>query len=419
MPPLSLARPVSIGAIIVACITGCTDGNNASPLTGPVAPLPALSSPHASASLADVILVADVEQLYAAINDPANDGAMLLLAPGTYVLSAKTASGANRPNAGRLELREDMSVSGVAGDRAAVVIDATGLPQSSFTMSFGRTGVFRTGQGSNAIEWLTIAGNPLAAAAIETELVGNPPEARVRVAHVVAGNSARGVDVRNVGAAMAGRRLHAEIIDNEFFRGVEGIRVANFVGAHGGDISVIMSGNRSYQNVLGCIVESNRSNSGTIYVRSSGDRFEDNGLGCQIGAGLASSATADSNSTVFDCHGSHFSNNRRTAFFNNTGPDFQHFGGVLVAAGDVIATGGAAATSNNAVAMRLWGCKVEANQNADFEAYGAQSRDPAKIAGVDNHTTIELHGVSKRIDVLSVNSSPVDPSGSNTSTVIR
>jgi len=418
MRPLSPARAVYIGAIVAASMMACTDGTDASRITEPTGPIPMVGSMHASASLGDVVSVADVEQLYAAINDPANAGAMLLLAPGTYVLSAKNASGATRPNAGRLELQRDMSVSGVAGNRTAVVIDAARLPQSSFTMPFGRTGVFRTGHGSNAIEWLTIAGNPLAAAAIETELVSTP-EAQVRVAHVVAGNSARGVDVRNVGAAMAGRRLRAEIIDSEFFRGVEGIRVANFVGADRGDISVIMSGNRSYQNVLGCIVESNRSSFATIYVRSSGDRFEDNGLGCQIGAGLASSGVASSNSTVFDCHGSHFTDNTRTEFFNNTGPDFQDFGGVLVAAGDVIATGGAAVASSNTVAMRLWGCKAQGNQHFDFEVYGARSRDPGIIAGVDNHTTIELHGVSKRIDILSVDSSPVDPSGTNTSTVIR
>jgi len=216
---------------------------------------------------------------------------------------------------------------------------------------------------------------------------------------------------------MAGRRLHAEIVDNDFLRGVEGIRVANFAGADRGDISVLMSGNRSYENILGCIVENNRSNFATIYVRSSGDRFEDNGLGCQIGSGLATSGAANSNSTVFEGHGTHFSNNTRTSFFNSTGPDFTEFGGVLVVGGDVI--GPTATTSSNAVIVRLWGCKVAGNQNSDFQAFGARSVDPSRISGVDNHTTIELHGVSKRIDVVAMDSSPADPSGSNTVTIIR
>ena len=69
--------------------------------------------------------------------------------------------------------------------------------------------------------------------------------------------------------------------------------------------------------------------------------------------------------------------------------------------------------------MRLWGCKVAGNQNIDFQAFGARSGDLSGIAGIDNHTTIELHGLSKQIDVVGVDSSPVDPSGSNTATVIR
>ena len=297
------------------------------------------------------------------------------------------------------------------------MIDAAALPASSFPMPFGRTGVIRTGRGSNAVEWLTIAGNPLAAAAVETDLVSTP-DARVRVAHVVAGNSARGVDIRNVGAAMAGRRLRAEIVDGEFFRGVEGIRVASFVGADHGDISVVMSGNRSYQNVLGCIVEHNRSSFATIYVRSSGDRFEDNGLGCQIGSGLAFSAgMANSNSTVFEARGTHFTNNRRTTFFNNTGPNFTEFGGVLVVGGDAFALG--TTTSSNIVMVRLWGSRVAENQVTDFQAFGARSGDPSRISGVDNHATIELHGVSKQIDVEGVDSWPADPSGSNSLTIIR
>ena len=40
------------------------------------------------------------------------------------------------------------------------------------------------------------------------------------------------------------------------------------------------------------------------------------------------------------------------------------------------------------------------------------------LNGVDNHA-IELHGVSKNIDVVGGDSSPADPSGTNTLTIIR
>ncbi len=373
----------------------------------------------AAASAGSAVYVTDVEQLYAAVDNPANMGATVVLAPGIYQLSPTDPAGKDRTNLGRLELQKDMSLYGVAGDRGAVVIDAAALLQRSFSQPFGRTGVIRTGRGSNAVEWLTIHGNPLAAAAIETDLVGTP-EHHIRVAHVLAGDSARGVDIRNIGASMAGRRIDAEIVDSEFFRGVEGIRIINLAGAHQGDISVVMYGNRSYANFLGCIVENNRSSFARIYVRSSGDRFEDNMLGCQIGGGLVLPlvGTANSNSVVFEAHGTQFIDNRRTEFFNATGPDFSHWGGLLVEGGKAVS--GAGNTNSNNVTVRLWGCKVAGNLNIDFQAFGAHSGPTVSgIAGTDNHVSIELRGVSKRIDVVSVDSSPEDPSGSNTATVIR
>jgi hypothetical protein len=217
---------------------------------------------------------------------------------------------------------------------------------------------------------------------------------------------------------MAGRRLQAEITDGEFFRGVEGIRVANFVGADSGEITVVMSGNRSYENVIGCILENNRSSFATIYVRSSGDRFYDNGFGCQVGGALASGGVLVSSSTVMEAHGTAFIDNTRTKFFNGTGPDFgTKFAGVLVVGGDVL--GSTATTSHNTVVMRLWGCTVTGNQRVDFEAWGARSANPSRVAGIDNHATIELHGVSKKFDVVGGNSSPADPVGTNTLTIIR
>jgi hypothetical protein len=376
-----------------------------------------LTSVAASAGAA--VYVTDVEQLYAAVDNPANMGATVVLAPGIYQLSPTDPAGKDRTNLGRLELQKDMSLYGVAGDRGAVVIDAAALLQRSFSQPFGRTGVIRTGRGSNAVEWLTIYGNPLAAAAIETDLVGTP-EHHIRVAHVLAGDSARGVDIRNIGATMAGRRIDAEIVDSEFFRGIEGIRIINLAGAHQGDITVVMHGNRSYANFLGCIVENNRSSFARIYVRSSGDRFEDNMLGCQVGGGLVLPlvGTANSNSVVFEAHGTHFISNRRTEFFNSTGPEFSHWGGLLVEGGSAVS--GAGNTNSNNVTVRLWGCKVGGNLNIDFQAFGAHSGPTVSgIAGTDNHVSIELHGVSKRIDVVSVDSSPEDPSGSNSVTVLR
>jgi hypothetical protein len=358
------------------------------------------------------IVVTNVDELYGAVNDPANAGATVVLAPGRYVLSA------DRPNGGRLELQTDMSLIGVEGDRAAVTIDASD-PRLSFSVSFGRTGAVRIGRGSNTIEWLTVLGNPAAAAGIATELTGTPTT-RIRVAHVVSGGSSRGIDVRNAGATMVGRRIDAEIVDNEFFGPEqplpgtmsEGIRLANFVGADNGVIVATLSGNRAHGFQLGCIVANNRSSHAAVYVRSSGDRFFANARGCLIAGGLNQSPTgvANSNSTVFEAFGSQFIDN--TAQIGGIDP-----GGIRIAGG--LSTTLTNATSDNTVSVSLTGSKVSGNQVVDFEAFGAIQTALSGIAGTNNHVTIALRGVSRQIDVVAVDSEPEDPNGTNTVTVVR
>jgi hypothetical protein len=366
---------------------------------------------------ATVLSVADAEQLYAAVNNPANEGAAIVLAPGTYVLSANNAAGVARANGGRLELQQDMSIYGITGDRSAVVIDGTGLPASSVSVPFGRTGPVRIGRGSNTIEWLTVLGNSAAAGGIATELAGTS-STRIRVAHVVSGGTSRGLDVRNVGSVNGGRRIDAEIVDNEFFGPsevvgmTEGIRLVNFVNANGAVIVATLSGNRVHGFQIGCIVANNRSNNAHVQVRSSGDRFFGNSLGCLIAGGLSQAAvgTANGNSTVFEAHGSAFVDN------NAPIPGFDQKG-VLVVGGLSVTQPNVA--SDNTVSVALWGTKASGNLGVNFEAFGARMEALSALAGTNNHVTIELHGVSKRIEVEGMASVPVDPAGTNTLTIIR
>jgi hypothetical protein len=355
-----------------------------------------------------------VEQLYDAVNDPTKEGVAITLAPGTYALSATSAGGVVRPNAGRLELQRDMSLYGVTGDRSAVVIDATGLPDSSFIFPLpqqptNRTAPVRIGRGSNSIEWLTIFGSPGAAAGIATELEGTA-STRIRVAHVVSSGTSRGVDVRNNGAANAARRIDADIVENEFIGPTQlmdaanGIRLANFPGADGGVVVATMSGNRTHGFQMGCTVVNNRASNATIHVRSSGDRFFANGFGAVITGGLGRASTgANANSTSFEAHGSEFVDN--TASIGDAAT-----GGLRVIGGS--SSGGANVASNNTVYVALYGSKV----SGKFQAFGAFREETTPgIAGTNNHVTIELHGVSAQ---LNVERPPDDPANNNTVTVV-
>jgi hypothetical protein len=409
----------------------------------------ASAAPAESAAQSSTIFVANVADLYTAVNEPTNAGATIVLAAGTYTLSA------SQPNGGRLDLQLDMSLVGVENDAGAVIIDASALPQMSFNFTIGRTGIIRTGRGNNTIEWLTVQGNPFAAAAISTDLVqtvaGVAMPTTIRVAHVVAGprpgrmdGSARGVDIRNATVATKGRRIVGEIEDSEFSWGVEGIRFANFVGADHGEIAVDMRRNHSHQNRVGCIFENNRSSNATIAVTSDGDLFDDNGLGCQIGGGLANAhlvnglpGSASFNTTRFDAHGSSFTNNTRTEF--NTaagGPMFTDKGGLFVSAGELLGTSAPPPeyfASGNAVIVRLWDCDISGNHDVevvggvtiehfDLQAFGARSDvvpSSDDLAGTDNHVLIQLRGMTAAVDVVEDDSDPDDPNGTDTVTVVR
>jgi hypothetical protein len=363
------------------------------------------------------LAVTNVEQLYAAVNNPANAGTDILLSPGTYVLSATNGVGAPRPNGGRLELQLDMSLYGVSGDRSAVVVDASTLPASAFSVSFGRTAPIRMGRGTNTIEWITVVGNTAAAAGIATELTGTATT-DVRVAHVAASGSSRGIDIRNVSAAMIAHRINAEVIDDEFIGPssvvgmTEGIRLANFVGADSGVIVATLSGNRARGFQIGLIIANNRSSNATADIKSSGDRFIGNALGALITGGLSQATTgvANSNTTTFKAHGTQFTDN--TAVI----PGIDR-GGIRLVGG--LSTVKENATSNNTLSVELWGSKTAGNEPLDFEAFGAWKASSPGIAGVNNHTTITLHGVSKQIDGLVMPSFPADLGGTNTVTVIR
>lgn len=104
--------------------------------------LVALSMPGLVAA-AQPVQVADVPGLYEAVNDPANVGRRIELAPGTYDLSPAFENG------GRLEFQEGMELAGVPGDPGAVVIDASALPLASYQVGTFLTGPVRVGGGRN------------------------------------------------------------------------------------------------------------------------------------------------------------------------------------------------------------------------------------------------------------------------------
>lgn len=376
--------------------------------TSQVARDAALSSPAAGAR--PIVNVGDMASLYAAVNAIANQGARVVLAPGLYLLDP------SYPNAGRLELQPDMALQGAPGNPSRVVIDASALPASSYAVPPITTGAIRTGRGSNAIEWLTVRGATAGASAIATDLIATK-YAQVRIAHVLARDSTRGVDVRNIGAASAGRMLEVDLADNEFADHVlgagQGLRFLN-IDAPGATIAATLRRNHSHRNIAGCIAANIDTVGARIAIRSWADRFEGNGNGCVLlgGQGRAGPATpATGNLLTMEAHAS--------SFQDNTGPlpaAFPIPGGILAVGGQSIGAGHRA--FGNAVEIELWGVRMGNNDGPDINAFGALTSASAP-AGTDNAALISLHGMPKVEAIAQTPSLPPEPAGTNTVEIIR
>jgi hypothetical protein len=351
------------------------------------------------------VRVASLAELYGAVNDAANAGTVVVLAPGSYALAP------NGINGGRLELQQDMALQGSPGHPEEVVIDASALPPTSFP---GVTGAIRTGRGSNAIEWLTVQGALNGASAISADL-GAPNAARVRIAHAVVRGNMRGLDVTNSGPAFAGRVVDVEISESVFMNHLTGagqaIRFRNNQ-APGAIIRATLRGNRSYGNIAGCLAGNTSTSRSRIEIQSFGDRFDGNGNGCVLLAGYGTAvATAEDNYLQMTAHSS--------TFLDNVGPlpaAFPFRGGILAVGGQAVGVPHTA--FRNTLRLELWGVEMAGNGGADINAKGALNTDP-QPAGTDNRVEIALHGIATQAIVWATPSEPDAPGSGNTVTIAR
>jgi hypothetical protein len=119
---------------------------------------------------------------------------------------------------------------------------------------------------------------------------------------------------------------------------------------------------------------------------------------------------ANSNLIIFQSRGSKFVDN--TAGIPGIDP-----GGLRVIGG--LSLNAANVASNNAVRLEMWGSKVEDNEAFDLDIFGAWKPGAPGVAGTNNHVTVKLNGVSKRIDATATASFPAEAVATNTVTVTR
>jgi len=374
-------------------------------------------------AMAQVVPIADVEALYSALDNPAYDGATLVLAPNTYHLSRKDAYDVDRKNLGRIELRRDMTLRGVVGDQSAVIINAYALPQDSYPqttkdlVATGPNAAIRMGLGRNSLEWLTVQDAWKGQANIDTGLQKlDPGSTTIRLDHVSSTGSARGLNALNFGPETSGQHIDMEILNSEFYDNdigqAQGVRIGNFQGAVGSSITIRISGSHFWNQGVGCLVVNNNAVSSKVTMESLGNRYDHNTAGMIVmGAFSSNSTRANGNTIALEIRGD--------SYVENTGSVGDRGG--LIVMGTELASNAVAGGENNTVNVKMRDTLTLDNINADLIATGArflmgQSATPTR----NNKVTVEVKSFGTRRPVEQVNDVlPIGTKYGNTAKLVR
>jgi len=372
------------------------------------------SNANANSENQKKVYVSNLDELYTAVNNSDNAGTDVLLAPGTYVLSAAY------PNGGRLELQTDMSLRGQPGQIDAVLIDQSSLPSASFRLSptVSVAGI-RMGRGTNSLEWLSVKGGSLAAnplSAIESDLLGT--ETNVSISHVYldCNGSRIGILFRNRLLEHENRVINATLEFTEIANGTNGtgfgVALQNRIS--GSQINLNMKGNYIHDCKIGVLNFNaglgNPIDNCSLDITSHSDRIEDNGCGLDLSAGSGGGSVYSNNGSVtVKIFGGTIKNNGVPQLLPNNG---------ALLSGIYAAAAYGATASNNVLNINLFGCDISNNNASDIYAYGAFS-PTAVIAGVNNRFDLYLHGLSANATIESAVSVPAEPAGTNVLNIYR
>ena len=375
------------------------------------------------------VFVSNLDELYAAVNDPGNSGSEVVLAAGTYVLNS------SYPNGGRLELQTDMSLRGQHGNSDAVFIDQSSLPSTSLVLTVGgRTGGIRMGKGTNSLEWLSLKGANVSAnpfSVINTDLFSL--ETHINISHVKVdvNGCVIGINLRNRLVEHSGRKIYATLENNEVYNAINfngfGIAVQIANGASGSLIDVTMKKNYVYGNKVGllafCSAQTATVVNSKIEIRSYSDKIEGNGCGVDFTTGVNQTTTtvANYNTAILRMYGSSISNNNPSGTPQLVPVNGAFPGAMTLTAGynNVNNIGGYDRASNNTMIVECNGCTFSNNGSTDIYAYAAWCLPACALAGSSNLAEVYLHGSSANVTIEAAASIPAEPAGTNVLNVYR
>jgi hypothetical protein len=391
-----------------------------------------------------VVNVSNVEGLYAAVNNPANVGAIVVLASGTYTLTTKDANNQSRPNGGRLVLQSGMVL---VGQNRYVDFDGDGVwdPRDDNNDGIPDTDPVRG----------LIFADPTSETIINAiNLSVGPGAVRVGLDNVVEKLTVRntskinaGIDV-NVVPAIGGMR--AEIRDCLVEDGQRGIRLLVFTqsgidssavlernilrrntgpAGFGAQIAIQVASNSSwdvvarnnllYSNRVGLFVVGEGTTNVNSHVLSMRNLYRQNEVGLNIQVGRDNFP-----GLLFGSNGSSIHlTSIDDVILDNVGTLAFGLGGGVVALGGLITNAGATLSSNDALDLQFlgtrWAGNFQGTSRRDLQVYGSLAlgglpgiNDTARVL-IRQATSDGAPGAFQFID-----SQPGDPTNTDTVTII-
>ena len=353
-----------------------------------------------------VLNVSNVEDLYTAVKNPANAGATLVLAPGSYTLTAKDASNQPRPNGGRLVLQSGM---GLVGQNSYVDFDGDGVwdPRDdnhdgfqdtdpvrglifadpatetiidAINLSAGGAAI-RVGL-DNRVEKLTVRNTNRLLAAIDANVVPAIGGIRAEIRDCLLEDGQRGI--RLATPRRDGLDSSAVLERNILRRHLGffgfGVQIVHISPSTNSSWDAIVRNNLVYANRVGLFVAGEGSTNVTSHVLSMRNVYRQNelGLGIHVGRDAFSAGGTEggnANNTHFTSVGD--------AILDNIGTSGSGLSGGVVAIAGFITDARATPSSNDALDLQFlgthWAGNLLGTRRLDLQLYGSlalEARSP-------------------------------------------
>jgi len=393
-----------------------------------------------------VINVNDVEGLYAAVNNSANAGVIVVLASGTYTLTATDPNNQPRPFGGRLVFQSGMVLVGqntyvdfdgdgvwdprddnkdgfpdtdpvrglVFADPASEsIIDAVNLSVNGGTMRVGL---------DNRVEKLTVRNTNRLLAAIDANIVPAVGGIRAEVRDCLLEDGQRGIRLptpRRDGLDSSAV-LERNILRRHLGFFGNGIQIVHIAPSSNSSWDAILRNNRIYANRVGLFVVAEGSTNVTSHVLSMRNLYQQNEIGLNIHVGrdaFSVGGVEGGNGNKF-----HFTS-VDDGIIDNVGTSVFGLGGGVVAIAGFITDARANTSSNNALDLQFlgtrWAGNFQGTLRRDLQVYGSLAvgglpgtNDTARVL-IRQGTSDGAPGAFQFID-----SQPGDPTHTDSVTII-